>query len=202
MNRLISILLFCIPAIISAQPFGGGILAGFTSAQVDGDKFGGYNKAGLQGGAFTTYQFTTKTSLRFEVKYAGRGAHQKYKEGGQYYKLALHYIDFPLTFRYLFTSKLGVEAGASAGYLFSLMEEGSDEYNMVYEFSDRSYYKSVDIGGIIGLDYKVYGPFTLNFRFYYSVSPIRKDISDNPEFYQGGGGFNNNVLSFGVYYTL
>lgn len=188
---------------LSAQTFKGGLMAGFTAAQVDGDKFAGYNKSGFQAGIFTSTQLASKVGARFEIKYAGRGAHQKYKEGSRYYKLALHYVDLPVTFSYPVWNKLKLEAGISAGYLFKIYEEGSGEYEgSVIEFTDISQYNKIDLGGIIGVDYPVFEHFIINFRFYYSALPIRKDVTRNPEFYQGGGGFNNNVLSFGVYYTL
>lgn len=203
MRLILFLSLLAGPLCLTAQTFEGGIMAGFTAAQVDGDNFAGYNKSGFQAGVFTATSFSSKVGARFEVKYAGRGAHQKYKEGSRYYKLSLHYIDLPLTLNYMVWDKLKLEAGISAGYLFKLYEEGSGEYEgSVIEFTDKSQYNNFDLGGIIGMDYPVFKHFTLNFRFYYSVLPIRKDVTKNPEFYQGGGGFNNNVLSFGVYYTL
>ncbi len=46
----------------------------FTATQVDGDTYGGYNKAGFQGGVFVNTRLSDLFSAQLEIKYTGKGA--------------------------------------------------------------------------------------------------------------------------------
>src|SRR4051812_5672132 len=56
------------------RKFYGGPVMGANLTQVDGDKFAGYNKAGLNVGGIVYIQFSTHIAASLEILYAQKGA--------------------------------------------------------------------------------------------------------------------------------
>jgi hypothetical protein len=190
----------------SAQRFQGGLLAGITASQVDGDSYGGYNKIGLQGGVFVSTTFKHNFGAQLEIRYAGRGAQKiTTNEDPEVYKLALHYIDLPLMVNYTIIKKVTLDLGIVPGYLFA--KSGKDSGGKLpQEFLVK--FKKVDIDWLAGINYKITDNFIINLRYSYSLRSIN-DFKDTSGSYSWIGnlfgyrtGDYNNYLTMGLYYKI
>lgn len=191
---------------ILAQPFHGGILAGFSASQVDGDSYAGFNKPGLQGGVFISTALTNHLEARLEIKYTGRGARNPASDDNTgFYKLGLHYIDLPVLITILIKQPVSVELGVVPGYLFAV--EGEDDAgNLPEEYLVD--FKKFDLGTLVGLHIQISPKAAANIRYSYSILSIR-DAESAGSYYSWFGklfgnsqGDFNNYLTVGFNYTL
>lgn len=198
MKYRILFLLLVFAVAVNAQNFEGGISAGFTASQVDGDTHGGYHRAGLSGGVFAGLPFNEKWAGQFEIKYIEKGSYKgQNPDVGDYvtYGIKLRYIEMPLLVRYLYKPKLNFESGLSLGYL-----AGSEErYNGDIIEGARPFNK-YEFGWIIGANVLLYKKLTFNVRYSYSILPVRPHSGG--AVYQGNRGQYNNVVAFSFYYKF
>ncbi|MCF8373359.1 MAG: PorT family protein [Bacteroidales bacterium] len=203
MKKLALIVCLLISLSATAQEFKGGIMAGFITSQVDGDSWAGYNKSGFSAGFFVNRQFNTKLAGQMELRYIRKGAiHDDTKTGGSsYYRSRLNYAEVPLMVQY-FKGNFIFEGGGTFGVLINSTEE--DLYGKISE-NELIAFNKIEIGSLIGFSYQVFEKLRINFRFQYSILPIRTNYSDNistvNDYYNQKYSFNN-VLGFSVYYFL
>jgi hypothetical protein len=82
-NCLIILFLFFTIASNAQQRFKVGVKAGLSTSQVDGDTYGGYNKAGFDGGIFVTGKINEKWTSQFEMIFIQKGSkHNSDPENG------------------------------------------------------------------------------------------------------------------------
>jgi hypothetical protein len=188
------ILIFCFLAISVnsfSQRFNGGIVGGLNVSQIDGDTWGGYNKAGLVGGAYVITQFQNSWGARMEFRYAARGSAPSINNP-LHLKIRLQYVELPLLATYTFTKKLELHAGGIFGYLFSAAQNEGYGYQEFQEFDKYS------VDACIGGNYRLLDNLSVSARFSYSVVPIYA-------LYSGASGayaMYNNVISFALYYRI
>jgi opacity protein-like surface antigen len=201
-----ALFLWAINLTLVSQTFKGGILAGVTASQVDGDSYAGYNKAGLYGGVFVTTKLTENLGVRLEIKYTSRGARNRLNEdNSEIYVLRLNYIDIPLMATLRIRELGSFELGVIPGYLFSA--GGSDEGGKLpgeYLVDFRKF----DMGTLIGASIDITPKFALNARYSYSIFSIR-DVESSGAYYSWFGklfghanGDYNNYISLGIGYLL
>ena len=186
---LLGCLLF--QTVTQAQSFIGGISAGASFSQVDGDKMAGYNKAGLIVGGFVNKQLGNKVSAQLEMLYIGKGS----KRGANpnkgifdYRRISLHYVEVPVVLQFWYEKlNLTLEGGLSYGVLISSREE--DEYGETILVGP---FKKNELGLITGVSYQLSDTFAVGLRFAYSILPIASEI----EIINGrryGGSYNNLI---------
>ena len=74
MKRLIIIILILLIYQVGfSQTFGGGIFGGLSASQLEGDNWGGYNKAGLTFGIYTYTKLNKYVDAQLELKYVQKG---------------------------------------------------------------------------------------------------------------------------------
>lgn len=190
---LISLLFFVgLLAVVYSQDFKGGILAGMSAPQVDGDSYGGFNKAGLILGAFVRRDFKEKISGQIEVKYIGKGSTNGNPKNYGYtflYDLRLHYIEIPVLFQYQVIKNLSLEAGPGFGFLVKSVEK--DEQGIM---PDSKPFNKFELSGSVGVGYSFFERFKFNVRFSYSLLPIREHAGGGT--YYSNKGQSNKVLEF------
>jgi hypothetical protein len=207
MKRLIVLtVILCCSFMVRCQSFHGGLLAGFTATQVDGDSYGGYNKGGFQGGVFVNRSFGDIFMLQMEIKYIGKGARKPVtSDDPAVYNLTLNYAEIPVLGA-LKVKQLGsVEFGLEPAYLFSAKgEDSGGPLPSDYLVS----FNKFDISTLIGLNIKVFPKLFLNLRYSYSIVSIRSGDSENGYYSWFGrlwghstGDFNN-CLGAAVYYLI
>ncbi|MGC8824819.1 MAG: outer membrane beta-barrel protein [Bacteroidales bacterium] len=181
---------------VIGQYFEGGILAGLTASQMDGDMLGGYDKPGLTAGMWVGRSINAKWNYRAEFKYTMKGAaSNQATEVYSQYRKTLHYLELPVVTCYHFSTDLSAEAGLSCAYLaYATLNIGNGPFDATgpmkrYEFNI--------LGGIA---YRFSDNFSLNFRFSYSVFPV-SHLPGNLTIWNTYAQYNN-VLALCVYYRI
>lgn len=202
---ILAILLFSGSELLS-QPFHGGITAGFTASQVDGDSYSGYNKPGLQAGVFVAAELLPWLDTRMEIKYASRGAREPAGDDNTgSYMLGLHYIDIPVMASIKYKKIGALELGLIPGYLFKTA--GEDDAGKLPDEYLVDFHK-FDLGLLIGAEVHVTQKIAMNIRYSYSIFSIR-DLDSAGSYYSWFGkifghskGDFNNYLALGVSYRI
>jgi opacity protein-like surface antigen len=206
MKKFIITILITIPAIISAQRFNGGVLAGLSASQVDGDTYAGFDKVGLQGGVFVNTKFSDAWGAQMELKYNAKGARKKTNDADpETYSLTLHYLDIPLIANYTIREKFIIDAGLVPGYLFA---KKGEENGIDFTDEEISAFKKFDLSWLIGFNYKISDNFIVNLRYSYSIFSIRdyENVDSNysviAQLFGYTSGDYNNYLTMGIYYQF
>ncbi|MFN3404024.1 MAG: outer membrane beta-barrel protein [Cytophagaceae bacterium] len=187
-----ALIMFTIYSQGSAQGFQGKLVLGANAAQVDGDEYAGYNKAGLALGAAAAYNFSKKIYLQGEILYSQKGARAVDPDNYIYFKWRLNYIDIPLIFNYHFTEKLSTQIGLMPSvFLNSKTDLGHGFFNANEGFD------KVNVSYTGGIEYAITKGIAFNARHSYSLGPINTGGSNiHPR------SFYNNVITVSLRITL
>jgi len=190
------LILLSAASITQAQRFHGGILAGLSTSQVDGDHLSGFNKAGFKGGGLVNRKFGEKISLQFEIEFIQKGSRKPLNDNNEYFLMRLSYIEVPLLFNYYVGKKWNLEAGVAFATLLSAYEEDqTGEVLNAPEFNQNDYLVC------IGANYFFTPQLYFNVRYSYSITTIRtKD--EYYDYYYFVGGQYNKVLAFSLGYIF
>jgi hypothetical protein len=173
------------------QRFNGGVVLGMNVSQIDGDTWGGYNKAGLVGGAYVFTKFQNNWGAQMEIRYAAKGSAPSINNP-LHLKIRLQYVELPLIATYDLTKKFEVHAGGSFGYLFSAAQ------NEGYGYQEFRQFDKYGVEACVGMRYNLLDNLSVGARFAYSVIPIYA-------LYSGATGtyaMYNNVVTFAFYYRI
>ncbi|MDD2548610.1 MAG: porin family protein [Bacteroidales bacterium] len=204
MRKLIlplTIFLICYTGTLHAQDFKGGLLAGMSATQVDGDGYGGYKQAGLTAGVWVSLPISNTYSIRTELKFLQKGSHSQTKDElgavTDFYKLRLNYIALPFLLEYHFNEKFVPFVGIDFGYLWKAYES-----NMEGSFpeEDIAKFRKVEISASGGVEYLINSRFSFCASFSYSAFPVRRHRGDIT--YRLNRGQFNNVLQFYLRYHM
>ena len=183
---------------IIAQQFDGGITAGLSASQVDGDELSGFNKLGLVGGGWVSRSFTDRLSGQLELRYIGKGAYESNNTPPNeiFYKLSLHYIDLPVIINFHYRDKVVFNLGVSPEYLVKHLAE--NQYGI--DPDDSLPYNSFTMSAVIGGGYTFLDKLTFNVRYNYSIIPMSPHASHQTYLFNRGK--YNNVLTIALYYQI
>lgn len=198
MKYVLSILAAFITVSLNAQKFEGGVFAGLSTSQVDGDALGGFHRAGVNAGAYVALPFNLKWEGQFEIKYIQKGSFKgQNPDIGDYntYGIKLRYFEMPLLAKYLYKPKISFEGGLALGYLTSSKEEFNGDV-----YPDARPFRKYELSWLMGGNYQLFKKIALNIRYSYSVLPIRKHAGD--AVFQNNRGQYNNVVCFSFYYKF
>lgn len=193
---LVSFALLC--STIFAQSFKGGVHGGLVGSQVAGDRFSGYNKAGLSGGGWVSLRFTTHSELQMELSYIQKGSRQNpnyEKNQFEEYIMRLGYAELPLLYRLIYSDKLNFETGLSMNFLIHHYERyKSEELFNPFAKSNLCF--------ILGLSYNLNERLRVNFRTNNSLNSIRSERVTGDVYRLFGHGQFSDALVFSLYYQL
>jgi len=145
-----------------AQEFKGGILGGFTTSQINGDGFGGFNKFGATAGFFVEREFSKKKQGVFEIRYTQKGS----ADGIPNVKINVGYIELPILYRYITPYKIGLKAGiAPAIKIFETTE-------VSFIVNQTSDYWIWDLPIHMGFDYELSKKILFDVRYSFSTFPV------------------------------
>jgi hypothetical protein len=194
-KAIIFLLLVSLNVFTSAQTFDGGLLAGLAASQVDGDGYGGYNRAGLTAGVWVSRRFSDVLGVRTELKFLQKGSYRQFKDefGGVmgFYSLRLNYIEMPYLFEYHYNENIIPFAGLSLGFLWKARESSMDG---PYPEEDVAQFQKLEIAGSAGVEYIINASFSFCASISYSAYPIRPHKGNIS--YRLNQGQYNNVLQF------
>ncbi|MDP4186819.1 MAG: porin family protein [Bacteroidota bacterium] len=197
MNRGWLIVVFILlPLSMQAQRFKGGIIAGISASQVDGDNYSGYNKAGFIFGGFVNTKVSEKSGLQLELKYIGKGSHKPSTiSDPAEYKMRLHYVELPLKFFFEFNHKFKFDGGPAVAYLISHNEE--DENGAIQPEKDFHHF---ELSVNAGMGYTITKRIDAHIGYSYSIFPIR-GLPTNYTRKRYNGQYNN-LFTLTVYYRI
>lgn len=166
----------------NAQRIKGAIIGGFNTTQVDGDEVYGYHKWGFNVGASAIFPFgkTSNWSIGIETLFTQKGSYENDPNspdslGKPYYNLRLNYAEVPVLLMYEDKKTLTFGAGFSWGRLVSVTEIEHGNQTKTTLFGP---YKRDDFSVLFDLRFKLYEGLKFNFRYQYSMIPIRHRIYD------------------------
>lgn len=190
------ILLF--PTGVFAQNFKGGIHAGLVGSQVAGDRYSGYNKAGISIGGWVSLQLTTHSVFHMELSFLQKGSRENpdYKERFNTYLMRVSYIEMPLLYRLIYSEKLSFEAGPALNILMHSYEH----FN--YEVLTNNPFRSLHPSFILGLSYNINDKLRANLRTNNSLTSIRKERVTGDVWRFVDYGQYNDALIISLYYQL
>lgn len=178
---------FHLSTAVLSQEFAGGLMAGLTASQIDGDSQAGYHKAGLYVGGYIHRKFSDRVGSQLEIRYAQKGAYNKSTDS----KLAMQYLEVPLLIQYRIWDAT-FEAGAVPGVLISA-KVISDAF---LEYDVDSYHRYA-VDAALGASYPITLKLRAHARFAYSLFAIQS-ISNR---YTTRSQYLN-VLNFGFSYAI
>ncbi len=181
-----------------AQRFSGGITAGLSATQVDGDTYSGYDKAGAIAGGWAEVLLSGQSSFRLEMNYIQKGSrHNPDSEKGDYKFLLikLGYVEMPMLYRYTMKNRFFLETGPSLGVLLHSHSE-------VDYLPSGNPFRIMDVSFQAGVGYHFTDKLQVGLRSGNSIYTIRKErvTGDRRRFW--GYGQYNNVLALQLSYTL
>jgi hypothetical protein len=166
------------------RTFYGGLLLGGNFTQVDGDRFAGYHKVGLNVGGIVYAQMAEHFAASIEILFSQKGsrAHKSQESTSRAYIISrydinLNYAEVPLMLNYFDKRKSHFGAGFSYAQLISSKEtvETTPVMNPPVNFEDYPF-KKMDINFLVGFNLHLVKGLFLNGRFQYSMLPVRKDV--------------------------
>ena len=167
------------------QIFEGGVLAGFSLTQMDGDKFSGFDKTGIYAGIRGIVNFTPRISMNMELLYSEKGSkipHGRRVNGREIRDrvIDLNYAEVPILFKFFLTPEKNspfIEIGPSFSQLLrtNIIEkdpsyiEGTVFEEIALEFN------SFDLNAIIGLGFRPHQRIETTLRYSYGLSKVYHD---------------------------
>ncbi len=182
---MLFLLSFCNNAL--SQRFDGGVLAGLSTSQIDGDTQKDYKKLGFYSGVYVETEFNTVLGAKIEFFYITKGA-KKVVNDIEEFNTTLHYVEMPFLITIKPVNKFEFDVGFAISYLISskFVQGGYVVSEELYNMHD------MDFGGIITGSYFFSEKLGVNVRFEYSVRPVKTD----PHIW-----YNSN-MSFGAVYKI
>ncbi|MFN8206751.1 MAG: outer membrane beta-barrel protein [Bacteroidales bacterium] len=198
-KQIIVFLAIFLPALsLQGQAFDGGILGGLSVNQIDGDTYGGYNKAGVVAGAWINTATGGKSKIRMELRFFTKGAAPKASlEEPSYPRTRLSYVDLPLLWERKLSRRVTSQLGLAGGYLMKAQEDINGNGWLPVE---NNPFHAFEISGQAGISLLLIEHFMFGLRWSYSLLPVRQNPG-NPVRYFDRGQYNNS-LAFTLSYTL
>ncbi|MBK9283299.1 MAG: PorT family protein [Sphingobacteriaceae bacterium] len=180
---------------------------GLNGAQIHGDSYNGFNKAGVFGGLSVNARLSKRLSIDQGFYFSQKGSrHNPNPEKNDYsfYFVNLNYLDLPLSLNLQLNKDFYLCGGPSFAYLISYYEETErGDWTGVYPF------ENYELGLNIALGKLIKKKFFVEVRSSNSITPIRSyGVIANAVFYPNAvaaffnKGLYNNVLTFMIGYKL
>ena len=168
------------------QRFNGGLIAGLSTSQVDGDTQKGYDKPGFYAGVYVETSLNELFGLKSELFYISKGAKKTINKLEEF-NTTLNYMELPVYLSFKPLKNGEISAGFAVSYLISskLVNYGEIVEGALYDMHD------FDFSFLVALNYHFTERLGICARVDYSLVPVKK----HPNW------FNNN-LSFGITYQL
>jgi len=182
---------------VSSQTFKGGLMAGFTGSQMDGDNLSGYNKFGFTGGVFASTNFNDSWGMQTELKFIMKGAAKPVTNiDPTIYKMTLFYYELPVVVTLKTAQKVKLESGLAFAYLSRANLNNVDGIQNL-----TSQFRKTDISLIFGVYYILNEKISANLKYSYSLKRVSTSIIGNMTIW-GTYGLYNNLFDLSLYYTI
>ncbi len=163
-------MILCISLTSFAQKFHGGIFAGINASQIDNDSYGGFNKLGLNAGAFVSREIMQNLNWQMELKYSSRGMYHHPTITQNFIDLSnLRYIELPISVHYFYNEKIQVELGFAPDMLLS---EYYEDENGILDPEYAPDLRRFGVNVFAGAYYYFIENMAAGFRYTYSAIPF------------------------------
>jgi len=188
-------LILCTSTMLFAQKkLGAGIKAGINLAtQVTPGKAENVDTQsliGFHGGVTVNYFIIDPLAIQIDVLISQKGS--KWNDLSFSGKDKLGYLDIPVLIRFQALEFLNVHAGPQFGFLLSATQFPDDGD----KFDIKEYYKSTDIGLVLGAEGNLPLNFNITLRYILGLSVVNTDV------YYDVDDWKNNVLQVSLGYRL
>ncbi len=202
---LIIILLIILTNTSKSQIFKAELISGLNITQVEGDEVYGFKKWGSNVGLGVIIPFSKnkKWQLSTEILYVQKGAQERKSYTDTFpeawkYRLFIDYLEVPLIIHLEDRETWTFGLGASWSRMVNVKEyingKRIEETNLV-----SNPFKKDDFNAIFDLRFRIWKRLNFNFRYAYSITPIRKvyypKIDTTRKMY-------NNILTFRLIYLI
>lgn len=191
------------------RTFFGGLIAGANFTQVDGDRYAGYHKVGLNAGAIVYANLAPHLAGSIEILFSQKGArgHKAQESASRSfviskYDIKLNYAEVPIMLNYFDKRKSNIGAGFSVSRLINATETAEQVQSVppIPEF-DQYPFRKMDYNFLIGGNLHCWKGIYLNARFQYSLRSIRDKQFQVPE-YSGRSEQFSNMWTVRVMYLF
>ena len=199
-NLLTLIVFLASVSCFSQARFNAGLIGGLNATQVDGDAAEGFNKAGINAGAFVRINLDGPISVKLEMAYSGKGSRRPADtDNGDFntWGYRFRYVDVPLIAEYR-NHDLFFQAGAFGAVLLQAEQEFNSNLFAVENPEMRDY----DLGGIVGIGYFINERLFVQARYQQSLIEIRPSPGRNGQTTFYDGGMSNVVVQIAVGYQF
>lgn len=191
---------------LQAQRIKGELILGMNVTQIDGDEVYGFHKFGINAGVGAILPFNNKHwSFSLETILSQKGAYQKESIEADtlatpYYNIRLNYLEVPMMIHYEDKQTITIGAGFSWGRTVGIeeIEHGIKVANTTL----AGPYKRDDVNLIVDLRFRIWEKLKFNFRYAYSIMPIRTRIYTNSAGYSWERTQYNSLLTFRLIYVF
>ncbi|MCX6231616.1 MAG: outer membrane beta-barrel protein [Bacteroidetes bacterium] len=165
-----------------AQRVKGELILGMNATQIDGDEIYGYHKFGLNIGVGGIFPYNKYWSLSIETIFNQKGSYQNdpiqpNDSLKPYYNIRLNYLEVPVLIHYHDKGGITFGLGFSWGRTVGIEEI---QYGKKVETTTLAGpYKRDDLDVLVDFRIKIWQKLKFNFRYAYSVLPIRTRIYTN-----------------------
>lgn len=191
-------LILCLSISLSAQKFQGGVFAGMNASQVDGDGYSGFNKLGLNAGAFVSREIIENFNWQMELKYSTRGMYNYQIFPDPSINVSnLIYLELPLSVHYFYSEKIQIELGIA---LDVLLKESYGDENSGISIDQANDLRKFGLNVFCGVFYYFKKNIAAGVRYTYSAIPFYP--FDAYAIRYRDSGLFHDVLSLSVKYYL
>lgn len=172
----------------NAQIFKGMVMAGANLSQMNGDQTYGYNKVGLNAGVGVMAPLNKNRTflMSMELLYNNLGAKEKLDPFK--YNTSLQYVSIPVMVHY--EDRFG-GLTFGVGLQYSRLFQFNEDWGLpvpAIQYMDRPImstvtdFKKDDYSFVLDFRFRVWERLKLNFRYQYSIVPIRENVHYNNSF--------------------
>jgi len=201
---LIFTLVFFVPK-AEAQRVKGELIFGMNATQIDGDEVFGFHKYGLNVGVGGIYPFNKHWSLSAETIFNQKGSYRKESIEidtlpTPYYNIRLNYLEVPVMIHY--EDKGGVIFGLGFSWGRTVGIDETEHGKKVETTTLAGPYKRDDVNVLADVRFKIWKKLKFNFRYAYSVLPIRYRTYTNTYGVSWERSQYNSILTFRLIYVF
>ena len=175
---VIAIITIALSAICNAQNIKGFVTAGTTLSQIDGDEVYGFKKLGFVGsvGAVIPLESKDRWLVSIETMFSQRGAREERSKKTYHYNVTLPYVEIPVMLH--FADQKGgwtFGLGLSSSRLVSTPKETFHWDTTRFIPNTETPFRKNDFSVIADIRFTIWRGLKFNFRYQYSIAPIKKD---------------------------
>ncbi len=209
MNQYIKFTIFFFFILLSlntiAQRIKGELILGMNATQIDGDEVYGYHKFGLNTGVGAILPFSKHWSLSVETIFNQKGAYQNESIEldslpTPYYNIRLNYLEVPVMIHYEDRETMTAGVGFSWGRTVGIEE--TEHGKKVETTTLAGPYKRDDVNLLLDVRFRIWEKLKFNFRYAYSIMPVRTRIYTNTAGYSWERTQYNSLLTVRLIYVF